>query len=164
MEIQIPLEVLDCAHVRADSRLLAILMRYADSQVTAMPERGDLISRTRQAIARQIARALPTLVSTAAQLRMPERTLQRLLAQTGVTYTSLLDEIRRELALKWIGDARLGMSEIGFLLHFSDTTGFYRAFKRWTGETPIEYRRHLFEVARPARQPKREEQSAPRAT
>jgi AraC-like DNA-binding protein len=111
-----------------------------------------------------MARALPTLASTAVQLRMPERTLQRLLAQTGVTYRSLLDDIRRELALKWIGDARLGMSEIGFLLHFSDTTGFYRAFKRWTGETPIEYRRHLFDVVRSATQPKREEQPAPCAT
>ena len=143
-ELRVGLESLAHPHVQADSRLLEILMRYANSLLSAMPERGDLVARIYSAIARRMARELPTVGSTAVELRIPERALQRLLARAGLTHSLLVDEVRRGLALKYIGDARLSIGEISFLLHFQDVTGFYRAFKRWTGETPLQYRRQLF--------------------
>src|SRR5262249_50254753 len=130
-------------HRFADSRLLAVLMRYADSLLTAMPARGDVVTRASSSIARHMARALPTLPSTAAELRMPEGALQRALAKGGVSHSSLVDEVRRELALKYIRGAQLCIAEIAYVLHFKDTTAFHRAFKRWSGETPREYRRQL---------------------
>ena len=74
---------------------------------------------------------------------MSERTLQRQLAEHGITHSTLVDDIRRGLALKHIGDASVSITEIGYMLHFSDTTAFYRAFKRWTGESPRRYRERL---------------------
>jgi AraC-like DNA-binding protein len=143
IEARFAAEILALPHVRADSRLLAILMRYADSQLAALPARGDLVARACSSIVRQMARALPGLQSTASELRMPERALQRALARSGVSHSSLVDEVRRGLALKYICDHRLCIGEIAYILHFADTTGFHRAFKRWTDQTPIEYRSQL---------------------
>jgi AraC-like DNA-binding protein len=77
-------------------------------------------------------------------LRLSPRTLQRQLAQHGASYSALLDDVRRGLAMKYIGDAALSIGEIGYLLHFSDATAFHRAFRRWTGEAPVHYRSKLF--------------------
>jgi AraC-like DNA-binding protein len=147
-ELLLASEILAVPHVRADSRLLAILVRYADSLLTAFPARGNLVARTRSAIARQLARALPTLPSTAGELHMPERTLQRMLAQTGDSYSSLFDEVRRGLALKQIREGLLSVAEVAYMLHFSDATSFHHTFKRWTGQTPLDYRRQLLAEGR----------------
>lgn len=143
-EVRFAPSILDVPHRSSDSRLLAILTRYADSLLTALPTRGDVVASTACAITRQMARALPTLASTAAAVRLPERTLQRRLEANGVNHTMLVDEVRRGLALKYIGDPGLTIGEVAYLLHFADSTAFHRAFRRWTGEAPIQYRRHLF--------------------
>jgi AraC-like DNA-binding protein len=96
------------------------------------------------AIARQIAKSLPTLKSSAETVHLPERTLQRRLAGSGVSHSVLVDRVRRDLALKYIADAGRSVTEIAYLLHFSDSTAFHRAFKRWTGDGPQHYRRTLF--------------------
>ncbi len=132
-------------HTRPDSRLLAILTRYADSLLTSLPSRGDLVASVSSTIARQMAKELPALPSTAAAVHLPERTLQRRLAAKGVSHSKLVDEVRRDLALKYLGDAALSIGEIAYLLHFADSTALHRAFKRWTGEAPAQYRRHVFE-------------------
>ena len=135
--LQLPLK-------RTDSRLLAILTRYADSLLTSMPRRGDLVAAAVSEIARQMAKSLPSLSSTADAVHLSERTLQRRLAEHGLDHSTLLDEVRRGLALKYIGDAGLSIHEIAFILHFSDSAAFYRAFKRWTGEAPARYRGTIF--------------------
>jgi AraC-like DNA-binding protein len=144
--------ILALPHMRADSPLLAVLMRYADSLLQARPVCGDLVARASSTIARQMARALPTLASTAAELRMSKRTLQRTLARNGVSHSTLVEDIRRQLAVTYIGAARLSIAEISYILHYGDTTVFHRAFKRWTGETPLAYRRQLLLGQRRRRQ------------
>ncbi|HEY6036789.1 MAG TPA: helix-turn-helix transcriptional regulator, partial [Kofleriaceae bacterium] len=94
--------------------------------------------------------ALPTLANTAAALRLSPRTLQRRLRDSGTAHSELVDQVRRSLALKYVGDAGLSITEIGYILHFSDTTAFSRAFKRWTGVLPRRYReRVLFDQMSP---------------
>jgi AraC-like DNA-binding protein len=144
IELRFSPSVLALPQKHSDSRLLGILLRYADSLLAALPERGDLIAVASSTIARNMARGLPSLQATAASLRMPGRTLQRRLAREGTTHSTLVDEVRRDLALKYMGDAALSIGEIAYLLHFSDSATFYRAFRRWTGAAPSEYRRRLF--------------------
>ena len=138
--------LLKLLQIHADSRLLAILFRHADALLEAVPSRGDLVARVASAITRQIARTLPSLASTAAEVRLPARTLQRRLAERGLSHSSIVDEVRRDLAFKYLGDFRLGTSEIAYLLHFAEPAALNRAFKRWTGESPTQYRRRLVEV------------------
>ncbi|MES1206759.1 MAG: AraC family transcriptional regulator [Pseudomonadota bacterium] len=143
-ELRFSAALLDLPQARADSHLLAVLTRYADSLLAAIPDPGSLVSRVRAAITRQATREFPTLSSTARAVGLTPRALQRQLAAAGFTYSGLVDEARRQLALKYLGNASLSVTDIGYLLHFSDAASFHRAFKRWTGEAPLEYRRRLF--------------------
>jgi len=62
------------------------------------------------------------------------------LADEGTTFQKVLDDVRHELALELVRDARRPLGEVAFLLGFAELSPFLRAFKRWTGKTPAEYR------------------------
>jgi AraC-like DNA-binding protein len=142
-ELLIPRAVLDLPHAAPDAPLLEVLRRHVDTHLESLPQRGALVARASSAIAHRIAGELPTLASTAAALRMPERTLQRRLADEGVTHSALLDDVRRNLALELLTDPDVSLTEIALRLHFADPAAFYRAFKRWTGEGPAAYRKRF---------------------
>jgi AraC-like DNA-binding protein len=72
---------------------------------------------------------------------MSVRSLGRGLAAEGTSYRELLDQLRRETAARHLADDRVAIAEVAFLLGFADLSAFYRAFKRWTGRTPAEFRR-----------------------
>ena len=76
----------------------------------------------------------------ASELFMSSRTLQRKLEDEGTSYNDVLNETRRELALRYIKEESLPLTEVSFLLGFSDSAAFSRAFKRWQGLSPSEYR------------------------
>ena len=59
----------------------------------------------------------------------------------GVTFAQLLDEVRADLARMYLGDSQLAVFEVAFLLGYSEPSAFNRAFRRWTGQTPSEYRK-----------------------
>ena len=71
---------------------------------------------------------------------MSRRTLQRKLAEADLTYQRLVDDTRRDLALRYIEDRAKSITELTFLLGFSGQSAFTRAFRRWTGASPTEYR------------------------
>lgn len=73
-------------------------------------------------------------------LNVSLRTLQRRLAQEGTSYSVLLDGARRELALHYIGENRMSIKETTYVLGFSEPANFTRAFRRWTGLSPTEFR------------------------
>jgi AraC-like DNA-binding protein len=75
---------------------------------------------------------------------MSESTLARHLEDEGTTFKALLDDLRRRLALRYVGLSQLPIAEIALLLGFSQAAAFHRAFRRWTDQTPLEYRRIPF--------------------
>ena len=79
-------------------------------------------------------------VAIAASVNMSASTLQVKLARAGLSFQQMLDETRHELALGYIEQSRLLIAEIAFMLGFSDLSNFIRAFKRWTGKSPTEFR------------------------
>ncbi|WP_367114619.1 helix-turn-helix transcriptional regulator [Aquabacterium sp.] len=62
-------------------------------------------------------------------------------AQRGISFRSFIDELRQALALGYMRDPNLSLVDIAYLLGFSEQSAFQRAFKRWTGQTPGDYRR-----------------------
>ena len=70
---------------------------------------------------------------------MTGRSLQRRLRDEGTAFGALRDEVRRELADRYLGEG-MSFAEISFMLGFSEPSAFFRAFKRWTGLTPFERR------------------------
>ena len=72
---------------------------------------------------------------------MSTRTLRRRLLEHRTSYHEILDRVRRELADELLGDPDHKLSEVAFLLGFSDASAFHRAYVRWTGRTPASRRR-----------------------
>jgi AraC-like DNA-binding protein len=85
----------------------------------------------------------PELRTIAAKLDMASGTLRLRLAKCGRTFRGLVDEIRQEMALSYLQNPDLGLVDIAYLLGFSEQSAFQRAFKRWTGHSPGEYRQSI---------------------
>lgn len=83
----------------------------------------------------------PDLQAIARQLQLPTWTLRRKLAEEGTQFRTILNETRRDLAMAYIRDTELSFGEIAYLLGFSSAEAFQRAFKRWSRQTPGEFRR-----------------------
>ncbi|WP_343599744.1 AraC family transcriptional regulator [Pseudomonas sp.] len=83
----------------------------------------------------------PDLEEVALHLQLPTWTLRRKLAEEGTRFRDLLNDTRRDLAEAYIRDTELAFGEIAYLLGFASAEAYQRAFKRWTGLTPGEFRR-----------------------
>ncbi len=83
----------------------------------------------------------PDLEEVAARLKLPTWTLRRRLAEEGTQFRAILNDTRRDLAMTYIRDTELAFGEIAYLLGFASAEAFQRAFKRWSGQTPGEFRR-----------------------
>lgn len=117
---------------RANDELLDRLARSLDQ--------GELVRAAKEAIIQALPSGTPKDSETAAVLLMSARTFQRRLAEEGTNYTALLAQVRRELAEHYITDPEMPVTEISYLLGFSDVSSFSRAFKRWTGSPPATFR------------------------
>jgi AraC-like DNA-binding protein len=82
----------------------------------------------------------PTFTAVANSLHVNERSLRRQLRQQGLSFRGLLDELRTQIALKYLRTTKLANEEIALALGFSDAANFRRAFHRWTNKTPSEIR------------------------
>ncbi|MEJ2309275.1 MAG: AraC family transcriptional regulator [Gammaproteobacteria bacterium] len=100
----------------------------------------DLTRKVERAIAELLVDGEISDGKVAESLFISTRTLQRRLAEDGLTYKQLLENVRRTLAEEYIRDERLSLNEISYLLGFSEQSSFSRAFKRWTGTSPSEAR------------------------
>ncbi|HEY5923578.1 MAG TPA: AraC family transcriptional regulator [Kofleriaceae bacterium] len=126
---------------RADAALKAILERHILEMLAKMPARGDLVEDVRGCVARMLEHGEPPIDKVARTLAMSGRTLQRRLREHGATFAELLDEVRKDLALRYLADARHETADAAFLLGYSELSTFHRAFRRWTGMSPGEWRR-----------------------
>ena len=106
----------------------------------ALPRRGELSEMVRDALTSDLQSG-PTLEGVAARLGRPPRSLQRRLKAEGISYNGILDELRHDLALRYLGQRDLSLAEVAFLLGFAEQSVFQRAFRRWTGTSPAEWRR-----------------------
>ena len=91
-------------------------------------------------IVRLLSRGEAETVKVARELGMSVRTLARRLSQSGTTFTKILEEFRRDMALSYLRDASLPPSQVTFLLGYSELSAFNHTFKRWTGASPGEWR------------------------
>jgi AraC-like DNA-binding protein len=127
----------------ADAGLAALLDRHADEVLQKLGRAPGLLDRVRELLSRDLASGAHSADATAKRLGMSARTLHRRLSQAGTSYRALVDEVRRELSLRYLGDPTLAVREVGHLLGFTTGPSFHRAFRRWTGETPSDYRETL---------------------
>ncbi|HSD55075.1 MAG TPA: AraC family transcriptional regulator [Burkholderiales bacterium] len=108
-------------------------------------DRDDVVARVKRALLDCFPAGAPTQTAIARSLGLSTRTLHRRLAATGTSFVDLLDETRRELATGYIQRTDYSVGEVAYLLGFAETSSFNRAFRRWTGKSPSEFRRTGFE-------------------
>jgi AraC-like DNA-binding protein len=101
---------------------------------------SDLISRSKAYLLRELTSGTPSAQELASALGMSQRSFQRKLGELGLTYQKVLDEIRHELARRYLDDQSKSVTEIAFLLGFSEQSAFTRAFRHWSGMSPSIYR------------------------
>lgn len=135
-------DVLDRPVPAADPALSRIVTAHAEQLLAAhAPLHESIAAQVRRQLAEGMANGPMTLQQVAHRLHLSERSLQRRLDGEGTRFAQLVDEVRRELALRYIADERLALGEVAYLLGFAEPSPFHRAFKRWTGTTPAAARR-----------------------
>jgi AraC-like DNA-binding protein len=124
----------------ADERLYEIMRRYLERILEEMPQEHEVLASVRRAIAESMRESDPNLARVAKKMAMSPRTLQRQLKEQGMEFKQLVDDTRRRFALSYLRNRSNTLTEIAFLLDYSEVSAFNRAFKRWTGSTPLAYR------------------------
>lgn len=119
--------------------LLSKLLEETSGRVLPQPDE-DIVGAVKRVLAVALREGDARLSIVARKLRTSERSLQRELGKKRASYADLLDEARREAARAYVADPAMNLGEIAFVLGFSQPSAFHRAFKRWTGTTPKEYR------------------------
>jgi AraC-like DNA-binding protein len=134
-----------------DSKYLASPLKLADSEVTEVcqqqcerwlqgtAEEEKLITEVRREILRNPG-TFPSIGTVSTSLNTSPRTLSRRLAGNACSYGQLLNESRRDIAIDYLRDTQLSVEDIAELVDYSDAANFRKAFKKWTGRRPIDYR------------------------
>ena len=127
--------------IHADPYLNNLLLKYCEAALTG---RRDNVSQLRTRVENAISSLLPhgrvVVDDVARSLGMTKRTLARKLSDEGLNFTEVLQQLRRDLAVRYLDDPKLHISKIAWLLGFNDVSAFTHAFKRWTGKTPSQMR------------------------
>jgi AraC-like DNA-binding protein len=150
-----PEPVLDLPVPSAHPAMFAFFDREAARRVAEQPPLAPtLLDALRRVIEAALPEGVPELPTLAERLGCSARTLQRRLAADGSSLRAVIDELRHELALRHLA-ADLSIAEVSFLLGFSQPSAFHRAFRRWTEQTPAQWRESLAPTsAVPQRRPK----------
>src|SRR5262249_10121263 len=127
--------------IHADTHLNDLLSKYCEA---ALADRNGDMNQLRTRVENAISSLLPhgrVLVEDVARsLGMSKRTLARRLSDEGLNFTEIFQQLRRDLAVRYLDDRKLHVSKIAWLLGFNEVSAFTHAFKRWTGKTPREMR------------------------
>jgi AraC-like DNA-binding protein len=129
--------------VNADARLLDLLRRYADDLLARRAPKNDLVARAERWVLENLHTGDVSVARLARSLGMSDRTLTRRLAEDGRTPAGLVEEVRQQLANEYLAGGAFPLGRITYLLGYSDVSAFTRAFRRWTGRTPSEWRAEL---------------------
>jgi AraC-like DNA-binding protein len=128
-----------CLHHHPE--LYELLRSQAERALSHLTHGVGQAERLKQyVLARPPLGAVPDMATVARDLGMSARSLRRRLKEEGVSYKALLDQAFGIIATRMLSDSRRSIQETAQAMGFSDPTAFHRAFKRWTGMTPTEYR------------------------
>lgn len=120
--------------------ILLMLVKDAIRQLGQIEVGPDVLEQVRQAVGSTLHLGEPSLERVAEHLQLPSWLLQRKLREAGATFTQVLDQTRQALALRHLREQNLSVSALAPLLGYSETSAFSRAFRRWFGVSPRQWR------------------------
>jgi AraC-like DNA-binding protein len=120
--------------------LTEVFESYAAAVIERMTSESAFIEAAREALSQSLLSEGPSEAAVARRLGLSVRTLRRRLAEFQLSFRSLRKEVLRHRAEQLLRGSRLPISEVSYLLGYSEPASFHRAFRRWTGCTPAEWR------------------------
>ncbi|MDY6814619.1 MAG: AraC family transcriptional regulator [Pseudomonadota bacterium] len=135
-----PARLLAHTSPHAEPELLDLHERFASEQVARL-EKKDIVGRVERIVAELLDSGEVTLDAVAERLGIKPRTLRTRLTEAETSFNQVLADFRYRLARQLLATTDESIDEIVYLTGFSEPSTFYRAFKRWSGMTPIEYRK-----------------------
>lgn len=134
-------EVLKIPHKNPDPELLEVLERHARELHERLPRTSEFSARVRAALIPLLSRSDVSVERVAKALKLSARTVQRYLQEESTSFQAVLDDLRKEVSIERLKGAEASIAEVAFSVGFSDQSAFHRAFVRWTGKTPGQFRR-----------------------
>lgn len=142
-QLLFPLTYLQLPITYHDADTHRVMMQQVHTQLEALDAEQDIVGLVRHTLSQQLSSGRVTLECVAERLTLPPRALQYQLEQNGTSFRELLDDVRKEMACYYLQDPNLALVDVAFLLGYAEQSPFNKAFKRWQGETPGEYRKRL---------------------
>ncbi|RZU38683.1 AraC-like DNA-binding protein [Fluviicoccus keumensis] len=143
--IHLPVRCLNQSLNRYDPFLVQLLEQQAEAALKSIPTSDALLQSLQQQIMSVLQDGQPELAYVAERLGISERSLYRQLRERGLRYKQVLNSLRYELAKDYLRNPLLALPEIALLLGFAEQSAFSRAFKSWSGMSPLRYRRRQSE-------------------
>ena len=113
--------------------------QFCERLLDTLPQETDLLRRIRTGCLNSRG-DFPNADEMAARLGLSVRTLHRRLAEQGQTYQGIVDDVRRALAIEFLRNTSLPVEEIAGRVGFSEASNFRKAFRKWTGRAPAQFR------------------------
>lgn len=120
--------------------VFGLFAERADALLAELERNTTLRSRIEAYIIKHLHRGEVTMETVAMEMAMSRQTLYRRLREEGVTFAQIHDDLRRQMALDYLGAKKASVNETAYLVGFSEASAFVRAFRRWTGMTPLAFR------------------------
>ncbi|WP_460838818.1 AraC family transcriptional regulator [Noviherbaspirillum agri] len=139
--IALPAAQLDAPLPARNPELCRLHESLARQQLALLHHTESFSPRVAAVLQQLLAQGMANKEKVAGLMGISPRTLQQRLAEEGSSFVAVQDEVRHRLALQYLADPMLSLGQIAVLLNFSDASAFYRAFRRWTGTVPGDYRR-----------------------
>ncbi len=140
--ILVPSEALDQPNRVGDASISKFFDSHLEAELAELNDLQSLEHRVRIQVSQALSEGVPKVSDIARRLGMSGRTLQRRLSAQNDSFQTLVDEARRQLAERLLGQTDYSLAEIAYLTGFSEQSAFTRAFKRWAGQTPRSFRVH----------------------
>ncbi|MFN4327435.1 MAG: AraC family transcriptional regulator [Limnobacter sp.] len=141
--IQLSHEVLALPLKSPDPILIKVLEQHADRLLSDLPQQDETVEQVRRAIADVLHQGEPDIERVSVQLGLSSRTLQKRLQHVGTCFRDELGVVRHQLATSYLRDPRLQVVEIALLLGYSEHSAFTRAFTKWTGKSPVQWKQQI---------------------
>jgi len=136
----VPASQLGLTTATCDPALNRFLREQAEAALASRPKTNDLVDQLRHLIEQTLKEGEPNVERLARRLHLSARTLQRRLTEHKTSFQQVLDDVRYDLAVSYLKDDRLEVEQVAYLLGYGELRAFDRAFKRWSGLTPKEWR------------------------
>jgi len=126
--------------IGANDKLLKVLTIACRKILGPAPKKQDIVHDVRSLIIEELARGAVHIDAVASKLSMSSKTLERRLSERDESFSALGDAIRQDLAKQYLSETDFRLEQIAYLTGYSEPAPLVRAFRRWTGMTPIGFR------------------------